>query len=182
MPNKRSNFMKFSPLSRYRQILAAADWRQDPHSLSPNVKQWLCHSGSLTEKMLQRCPDLQVEITQQGWQQAGKFCQIFSPNLTACHSVWLREVVISANGKPWIFAQTTLPKATIDAVAQEVLQLGDRPIGLWLFPQNPQRQSLEWRQDPQTGLYARRSNLLLHGYPLTIVELFLPDFSFAPFA
>ena len=104
----------------------------------------------------------------------------FCPKPTACEPVWLREVVIYGNGTPWIFAQTRLPQGTVNAVAQEVLNLGDQPIGLWLFPQHPQRLSLEWRQDPQTGLYARRSTLLLNGYPLTIAELFLPEFSFAP--
>lgn len=151
--------MQFEP---YRQILNHLDWQEDFSDLPQQVKEWLCYTDSLTEKLQQRDRSLAVSVINEGWQQ-GK---------------WHREVCLHTTTQQWIFAQTMLPKITVENVAQEVLTLGNHAIGLWLFPQIPQRQSLEWGQDIHTGLFARRSTLLLQDYPLTISELFLPDFHF----
>ena len=162
--------------SQYRAIFTEYDWHSDKTMFPANVAEWLCHTDSLTQKLQQIFPNLQVEIVQQGWQAVEnneKFAKI-SPNATA----WVREVLLKSGETPLIFAQTILPQPTIENVAQAVLGLGEQPIGLWLFPQSPQRKSLEWRQDPQTKLYARRSELSLKGYPLEIRELFLAEFPF----
>ena len=164
------------PFSQCRAIFAQSDWHGDETMLVAEVADWLCHTDSLTQKLQQIFPDLSVELVQQGW-QAVDFDEKFAKN-SQNQTAWSREGLLKTRDKPLIFAQTLLPKATIENVAQAVLELGEKPIGLWLFPQNPQRQSLEWRQDLQTGLYARRSALLLKGYPLEIRELFLAEFPF----
>lgn len=171
----------YSQLPQYRTLFAQAEWRTTSGQIPPKICKWLAHTDSLTEALQQLCAILTVDITQQGWQQAVTSAQKFAKNgedQTACQH-WLREVVLKGDGTPWIFAQTILPDATIQTVAREVLTLGEKSIGLWLFPQNPTRLSLEWTQDPTTGLYARRSLLELKGYPLAIYELFLPEFPFA---
>lgn len=162
----------------YRAILSQADWQLEPVGLPPLVAQWLLHQGSLTEKMQQSWQDFQVNPLKEGWQAVGSdnFFANNPSDQTACY--WLREVLIENLGQARIFAQTLIPQATVENVAQSVLTLGNRPIGLWLFPQNPQRLTLEWRQDSQTQCYARRSTLSLKGYPLEIRELFLPEFPF----
>lgn len=134
------------------------------------LAEWLLHSDSLTEKLQRICDRFQVEVVGEGWQAVE-----FDGN---CAKQWVREVWLNCGERHWIFAQTILPEQTIANVAQAVPDLGNRPIGLWLFPQRPERQSLEWRQDGETGLYARRSKLLLKGYPIEIKELFLTDFPF----
>lgn len=147
--------------SLYRKILTApTNWNEYPLDLPEEISSWLLHSGSLTTKLQQHCRQLKVNIIQQGWQQ----------------NHWLREVLITGDQQNWIFAQTLIPKTTIEQVAENVLTLGDNPIGLWLFPQQPERLTLKWRQDPQTQLYVRQSQLSLKGYPLQISELFLPEF------
>ncbi|QIW16829.1 hypothetical protein A4G20_02130 [Pasteurellaceae bacterium RH1A] len=145
-------------------------WQAELGDLSACHQAWLLCEGSLTEKLQQVCTHLQVEVIQEGWLAKNP---AFS---TAC---WQRDVLLKCGSTPWIFAQTILPAQTVEQVAQAVLSLGDKPIGLWLFPQKPQRLSLEWGWDAQTGLYARRSTLDLKGYPLEISELFLPAFIFA---
>lgn len=155
---------------QYRNLLAAKDWQITGENLPRNIAEWLLHTDSLTEKLQQICQLLQVDIVQQGWQDGGA--------TVSRRKMWRREVVLKGDGNAWIFAQTVLSEKTIETVAKEVLPLGDKPIGLWLFPQKPQRLTLEWRQDEKSGLYARRSQLLLKGYPLEIRELFLPKFSF----
>lgn len=166
--------------SRYRHILQTAQWSQATAMLPRQQKPWLLEQGSLTQRLQQICTKLTVEVLQQGW-QAVTFAQNFAKfnqNVTASEPVWLREVVLAGDEVDWVFAQTSLPQRTIQNVAQAVPNLGDTPIGLWLFPQTPKRQCLEWWQDPQTGLYARRSILTLNHYPIEIKEIFLEDFGF----
>ena len=96
----------------------------------------------------------------------------------ASERVGLREVMLVGDGVPWVFAQTLLPESGARGAAAGLTELGDEPIGPWLFARRTRRQSLQWRRD-EGGLYARRSMLLLEGSPLQISELFLPQFDFA---
>ncbi|MFZ7224480.1 chorismate--pyruvate lyase family protein [Avibacterium avium] len=160
----------------YRQLLARPDWQTSGHLSVPEIAQWVQHQGSLTQKLQQACQQLSVEVIYQGWQENST--AKISLKSTALNKTWLREVLLKGDGTPWIFAQTTLPETTVQNVAQYVLQLGEQPIGLWLFKQPMQRISLYWRQDPETGLYARYSDFDLKGYPLQIKELFLAEFPF----
>ncbi len=161
---------------RYRQLLDRPDWQTSGHFAAPEIAQWVQHQGSLTQKLQQACQQLRVEVIYQGWQE--NLSEKISPKSTALEQIWLREVLLKGDGTPWIFAQTTLPETTVQNVAQYVLQLGEQPIGLWLFKQPMQRVSLYWRQDPETGLYARYSDFDLKGHPLQIKELFLAEFPF----
>ncbi|MGX2950608.1 chorismate--pyruvate lyase family protein [Ursidibacter sp. B-7004-1] len=165
-------------LSLYRKLLENGNWQTGDQYLSKNVADWLSYSDSLTQKLQSICDELKVEITQQGW-QAVRSSQAFAKN-DENHTAWLREVILKGDKQDWIFAQTILPKQTIEMVANPVLELGENPIGLWLFPLQPERISLEWCFDSETKLYARRSLLSLKGYPLAIYELFLPQFPFEP--
>lgn len=154
--------------SLYRKILNHSHWQTGNSLLPQEIAEWLLHLGSLTEKLQSICPCVQVKVVNEGWQAVNV------AEKSAKH--WIREVVLKCGKTDWIFAQTILPQATIEHVAQPVLTLGENAIGLWLFPQNPERISLEWRQE--FGLYARRSELRLKGYPIEIKELFLKDFPF----
>lgn len=156
------------PLEEYRRLLAHTAW-QPPNGVLPPVQaRWLLHHSSLTEKLQQICDCFQVDIVHEGW---------IYPSYNH-EKQWLREVVLKCGQTDWIFAQTLLPQTTIEQVAQAVPELGNRPIGLWLFPQQPTRLSLNWQFDTDSGLYARRSLLSLKGYPIEIKELFLTDFPF----
>ncbi|QGM81545.1 chorismate--pyruvate lyase family protein [Otariodibacter oris] len=165
-------------LNLYRNIFKNSDWKTTQNNVASNIADWLFHTASLTQKLQTVSQNISVEITQEDWQAvslSNNFAK-YSQEQTA----WVREIVLKGDSSPWIFAQTVFPRATIENVAQEILQLGEKPIGLWLFPQNPIRQSLEWTFDSKTGLYARRSLLLLKDYPLEIYELFLAEFPFEP--
>lgn len=157
-------------IEQYREILGKHEWQCSDTLLPTAVAEWLLHTASLTEKLQGICSELVVEIVGEGWQAV-------EPEQNSAKQ-WVREVVLKCGERDWIFAQTILPESTIQNVAAEVLTLGERPIGLWLFPQNPQRLSLEWQQDTHSALYARRSLLQLKSYPIEIRELFLPHFPF----
>lgn len=157
-------------LNAFRTQLARSCWQTESGRLSSAVAEWLMHTNSLTEKLQGVCQQFRVEVVGEGW-QAGDFSEKSAMQ-------WVREVVLKCGDTDWIFAQTILPQKTIENVAEAVLHLGEQPIGLWLFPQKPKRLSLMWQQDPNSGCYARRSQLLLKGHPLEIKELFLTNFPF----
>lgn len=162
--------MEGHDLFKSRLQLTSQQWGKKCDDLPNHIVRWLLYSGSLTEKLIEICSNFQVEIVEEGWQAVTS-----SENFA---KQWVREVLLKCGDQELIFAQTILPDVTIESVAQEILHLGNQPIGLWLFPQKPQRLHLEWRQDSETGLYARRAQYLLHGYPIEIKELFLAQFPF----
>ena len=183
----------------WRQALAGGGWRGSGEELPAATAAWLLHQGSLTEKLRGRCGSLKVRIVRQGWfsgslkTNEASCCEAKTdtaglPGLetakaggvaaAASERVWLREVMLFGDGVPWVFAQTLLPESGARGAAAGLTELGDEPIGPWLFARRTRRQSLQWRRD-EGGLYARRSMLLLEGSPLQISELFLPQFDFA---
>lgn len=158
--------------TKYRKILLEAEWHSEPKPLSFTQQDWLLHDGSLTQKLLDVATDFNVEVVQEKWVAKN------SQNLTACNEdFWLREVLLKDGDTNWIFAQTLVPKSTIENIAQNVPKLGNEPIGLWLFSQNPTRTKLEWTQ-AENGLFARRGMYEIKGYSLEIRELFLIDFPY----
>lgn len=162
----------FSMYSQYRQILLDPIWFLDSDRLSNSQQNWLLHEGSLTQKLLDVATHFNVEVIQEKWVAKN------SEKTTACNEdVWLREVLLKDGETNWIFAQTLVPKSTIENIAQNVPKLGNEPIGLWLFSQNPTRTKLEWTQ-AENGLFARRGVYEIKGYSLEIRELFLIDFPY----
>ena len=146
-----------------RRILQHPDWHDASILPPPAVREWLLHEGSLTRKLQQHCARLDVAIAHEGW-------------MSDDH--WLREVWLSGDGIPWIYAQTRIPRATLSHTAAPLQNSGNRPIGLWLYAQQPTRLSLRWRYDSASDSYARQTALALNGYPLDIREHFLPGFPY----
>lgn len=52
----------------YRQRLPQIHWQSDEAPLPLAVADWLLHTDSLTQKLQQICGQLQVQVTQAGWQ------------------------------------------------------------------------------------------------------------------
>ncbi|RGE48236.1 hypothetical protein MHD_07070 [Mannheimia granulomatis] len=156
----------------YRQVFSESAWQTNTEALSPSQQQWLLHRGSLTQKLCEVAVDFNVEVVQEKW--VAKNLQ----KTTACNEkYWLREVLLKDGTTNWIFAQTLVPKSTIESIAQNVPKLGNEPIGLWLFSQNPLRKTLEWTQ-AENGLFARRGVYEINGFSLEIKELFLESFPY----
>ncbi|HGO5855247.1 TPA: chorismate lyase [Mannheimia haemolytica] len=158
----------------YQKNLSESVWHleTDCFSLSSSQQEWLLHEGSLTQKFLEVATNFNVEVVQEKWIAKN------SEKTTACNEdVWSREVLLKDGEINWIFAQTLVPRSTIENIAQNVLELGNQPIGLWLFAQNPTRTKLEWTKT-KNGLFARRGVYEIRGYSLEIRELFLETFPY----
>lgn len=170
--------------SYYRQLWAKAVWQNSSQLVecSPLVQQWLNESRSLTQKLRQYYPALQVKVLQEKWLTAEQLTTHLptknSHQETALFSLqapcWLREVVLHQGQQPLVFAQTFIPQTSFQQYASIFTHLNSQPIGEWLFQQQVERIALQ--STKVEHCYARRSKLLVNGYPLIIGELFVENF------
>ncbi|MGR3807219.1 chorismate--pyruvate lyase family protein [Pasteurella testudinis] len=160
-------------VKKYRTLLQSAVWQQSATALSSPERDWLLCEQSLTAKLKQHCERFQVELLQQGWQN-----ELFgneSAVLAADETYWLREVFLYGDQQRWIFARTVIPAQLCQQFPQ-LLALGNKPLGEFLFEQKFARGKLEWSK--MGDLAARRSVFTVQDSGLLVSELFLDDFGY----
>lgn len=157
-----------APLPRTWWPQRSLDQLQPPDHLRP----WLMHTGSMTRRLLERWPDLQVQLLHVG---AGRLSPEEARRLDCPpHSpAWIRCASLRAGGRTLIRARSVIPDWHNYNPWSQVADLGEQPMGLWLFQQPGLRRSpFEWArpEDPLGGCWARRSSFLRHGAPLLLTE------------
>ncbi|OOF36989.1 chorismate--pyruvate lyase family protein [Rodentibacter heidelbergensis] len=154
-------------------IFARLNWlsEEDPQAkcLSPSIQSWLFDKQSLSLKLKGLCERFEVKVRSEKWIKKRFENEAM---LLPADDYWCREVLLLGDGQAWVQARTLIPKALLD-YHQELFNLANKPIGEWLFQQATNRQIIQWAQDPQSGLYARRSLFFIQKMPLLISELFL---------
>lgn len=162
-------------------ILLAADWQlASAVSLPPLLQAWLLEPASLTARLKARSSHFRLQLLQQQQQTLPSFLQ---PLLPGASSVQCREVLMSCNGLPCVYAQSWIPLSTLHAL-QPLADLGDQPLGEVIFQHaNMQRSPVQVAKVQLTqplsaavasGEYwARRSVFTLAGQPLLVAEVFL---------
>lgn len=158
-----------------------------------HLAEWLRHSGSMTAALRAQCAgqfDLRVHL-----EAAASFSTHQVGELRAQRGL-LREVVMSCDGVPWVFAQTLIPKATLDA-NDWLAHMGEQPLGDALFQRGDVTRSpfAYARITPDASLHGRIAHLLVPGEPapwarrsyfsigtrrLLINEVFLPGLASCP--
>lgn len=146
------------------------DQLQPPAGLRP----WLLHTGSLTRRLQVQWPDLQICLVHVG---TGRLTSDEArrldrpPNTPA----WIRCASLRADGRTRIRARAVIPDWHAYNPWSPVADLGERPLGPWLFQQRGLlRSPFEWAPPPDDprneGCWARRSSFLRHGAPLLLTE------------
>ena len=150
---------------------------------------WLSDSGSLTQRIMQHCKHFAVHSVRSGMARIA-----LDESATLCIApqqlAWSREVFLYADDQPVVFAHSTCKE--LRGAWRNLHRLGNRPLGAVLFS-HPQiiRQPLHYKalhahhplyrraasvlSDPPGRLWARRSLFCLHGAPLLVTEVFLPE-------
>jgi chorismate lyase len=176
-------------------------WRPTLTCSDRSVHRWLPVGGSLTAAVRAASTDFRVRLLGQGWRKAIPD-EAAAVEVSARERVWTREVLLgdAARGPlmPLVFAHSIV--AARDLAAWPWLRgLGNRPLGDVLF-EHPGvcRGTLLYRRiDGRHPLYhaasaaflhangkdatlaptlwARRSVFVLHGGPLLVSEVFLPE-------
>lgn len=86
---------------------------------------------------------------------------------------WLREILLCADGEPWLAGRTVVPESTLSGPELALQKLGKTPLRRYLFTSSTlSRDFIEIGCDAE--LWGRRSRLRLSGKPLMLTELFLP--------
>lgn len=96
-----------------------------PHT---SLKNWLLANGSLTEKLKKHCSNFSVTVL-------GEHLLSPLPNELPSQTepVWVREVLLSLDDIPWIFARTLIPQTLLNNSLYDFIHLGNRPLGELLF-------------------------------------------------
>lgn len=142
---------------------------QPPASLRP----WLLHPGSLTHRLQASWPDLQVCLVHVG---TGRLNPEEAQRLDRpVHSAaWIRCTSLRAGGRTRIRARAVIPDWHAYNPWSPVADLGEQPLGPWLFQQRGLlRSPFEWARPDHLqceGSWARRSCFVRHGAPLLLTE------------
>jgi len=152
---------------------------------------WLRDHGSLTLRIQRHCAAFSVRNVRHCLATAAHD-ETALLGLPPRQKIYMREVFLYADGKPVVFAHSVTAAQHLRGAWQSLQHLGQRPLGALLFS-HPlvQRAPLHYKAlkphhalyhraaavlDAASGrLWARRSLFSLHGAPLLVTEVFLPD-------
>lgn len=161
-----------------------------PAPAAPRAAAWLREPGLLTERLRARCggvPGLAVVA-----EAEAPITPADATLLRVTESLaFVREIELTCDGRPWVYAQTLIPRATL-ARHRWLSTLGGAALGARLaaiagIARGPlefacltaaaalYRRALRDRGDPPPEVWARRSWFAIHGDRLLVQEVFLPE-------
>src|SRR5688572_6782872 len=151
---------------------------------------WLAETGLLTER-LRACCDGQPGLSVVALTEAPIADDDAAILRAAGLRAFVREIELTCDGRPWVFAQTLVPQSTL--VRQGWLStlggaaLGERLAAVPGLERGPleftrlvagdrlYHRALRERADPPASLWARRSWFAIAGDRLLVQEVFLPE-------
>ncbi len=141
-------------------------------ALEPQLLDWLLLEDSMTKRFEQQGKTVSVTMIREGFVEQNEIPEEL-PLLPKESRYWLREILLCADGEPWLAGRTVVPVSTLSGPELALQKLGKTPLGRYLFTSSTlTRDFIEIGRD--AGLWGRRSRLRLSGKPLLLTELFLP--------
>ncbi|WP_319244728.1 chorismate lyase [uncultured Propionivibrio sp.] len=158
--------------------------------MSDASRDWLFDDGSLTARLQGRGKFSLRVVTQRLAPAAADEAALFG--LGRRQRAWIREVVLSVDGEPLVFAHSVLPMHPRGPLTRWLARLGTRSLGSMLFrhpgfSRTPLLcQAIDRRHElhrravdalgvaPDTLLWARRSNFGFATQGLLVTEIFSP--------
>ena len=142
-------------------------------ALEPQLLDWLLLEDSMTKRFEQQGKTVSVTMIREGFVEQNEIPEEL-PLLPKESRYWLREILLCADGEPWLAGRTVVPVSTLSGPELALQKLGKTPLGRYLFTSSTlTRDFIEIGRD--AGLWGRRSRLRLSGKPLLLTELFLPQ-------
>lgn len=160
------------------------------HSRDPLLNNWLTDTGSLTERLQANCRQFQVQLLAQGLSeiQKNETELLYGQFGLIAQQTEVREVLLIADGHPWVFARSLMPKPFLDNAMQHLKALGDQPLGKIIFnDERFERQKFEitqlssdhlpseWSIERKRAIWGRRSLFTFDDYHMMVSEFFLPS-------
>ena len=156
----------------------------------PAAAAWLREPGLLTER-LRACCDGQAGLSVISEAEAPLAMDDAAVLKASGNAAFVREIELTCDGRPWVFAQTLVPQATL--LRQGWLAtlgraaLGERLAAVPGIERGPlefarlveshhlYQRALRERHDGPAALWARRSWFAIEGDRLLVQEVFLPE-------
>ncbi|HEY2453036.1 MAG TPA: chorismate lyase [Scandinavium sp.] len=140
--------------------------------LDAQLLDWLLLEDSMTKRFEQQGKRVTVTLVREDYVGQDEIAEELAL-LPAESRYWLREILLCADGEPWLAGRTVVPESTLCGPELALQQLGKTPLGRYLFTSSTlTRDFIEIGKDAE--LWGRRSRLRLSGKPLLLTELFLP--------
>jgi len=144
--------------------------------LHPEMQLLLSNRGSLTQQLIEVSNGtFRVHTTEQAWRivLGLSLRKLFGP-VAPSHKFWSRKSVLLCNRKPVVLAHSLMPAHAAMSDLCQVLDLGEQPLGEFLFSQGGlKREAFQYAQSEQ-GYWGRRSIFHLDSKPIMVAEFFLP--------
>jgi chorismate lyase len=172
----------------------ATRWTERLEELSPTAPPaaaaWLSEPGLLTDR-LRACCEGQPGLTVVSEAEAPLAPRDAALLGYAGSAAFVREIELTCDGRPWVYAQTLIPPAML-ARQRWLATLGRAALGERLaavagLERGPlefarlaagdrlYQRALRNRRDPPPSLWARRSWFAIEGDRLLVQEVFLPE-------
>jgi chorismate--pyruvate lyase len=167
-----------------RQFVTAA--------IPPEALRWLMDPASLTQRIINACSgQFRVKVLSQGWMRP-MINEARRLGMAPSGRALVRQVQLLCDEVPWVYARTVIPRRTLTGAERRLAHLKSRSLGAMLFADpTMHRSELELchvtardklhallaaslPQEP-AALWGRRSVFTLHGKPLLVSEIFLPQ-------
>lgn len=166
-------------------------WNRSTIGCETALSPWLHDHGSLTQRIQQRCKTFSVQPMRSGLARVA-YDEAALLGIAPHRLAYSREVFLYADGKPVVFAHSTCASAHLRGSWKAMRGLGNRSLGSLLFTHplvsrrplhfkalhthHPlYRSAIASPHEAPQSLWARRSLFYLHGAPLLVTEVFLPQ-------
>jgi chorismate--pyruvate lyase len=156
----------------------------------PAAAAWLAEPRLLTDRLRACCEGTPgLDIVSQAEAPLGP--QEAAVLRTKDASAFVREIELTCDGRPWVFAQTLVPLATLarqrwlaklgrDALGERLaavpgIERGPLEFACLVPGDGLYQRALRERREPPGALWARRSWFAIEGDRLLVQEVFLPE-------
>lgn len=154
------------------------------------LHEFLFQDGSLSRYIEDNCGgEFHIELKNESWCQP-LTDEIESLSLAEDEITFVRESWLKCDNNRLVYARTVIPRTTFEKESQELLQLGNKPLGNILFNDNTAyRTNMRYAKIPVDcslhqqatvaskiagDLWGRQSLFYINNNPLLITEVFLP--------
>ena len=145
-------------------------------SVNPAIQRLLNEKGSLTQQLIDVSNDrFRVQPVELEWRNllGDDLRKLFGP-VAPSHKFWSRKAILLCESQPAVLAHSLMPAHAAESALGQVLELGEQPLGEYLFSQSGlQRVAFQFAQSEQ-GFWGRRSIFYLDSKPIMVAEFFLP--------
>jgi len=143
---------------------------------NPAIQRLLYDQGSLTQQLIEVSNGrFRVQTVELAWRNVlgDDLRKLFGP-VAPSHKFWSRKTVLLCEGAPAVLAHSLMPEHAAQSALEQVLALGEQPMGEYLFSQiGLKRGAFQFAQSEQ-GYWGRRRLFYLDSKPIMVAEFFIP--------